>query len=170
MPAWRAEEERERLRNAVEDYSLWGPRLNEDLRSGALTEESRPERWATDVAPLDRAMVPLRVPLNTVRGVDWDWLPAGVDPGDLTSLVGRKMREPAFTSVSALERPPMRFAERPILLRMHLPAGTRVLDLARYGSAFVPERETLLPRGTSWRVGRVYREGRQWVVDCEVEP
>ncbi|MQA78547.1 MAG: hypothetical protein GEV10_08720 [Streptosporangiales bacterium] len=170
VPAWRHEQEQERLQHAVEDYSEFGPGLNRDLRDGTLTPESQPERWTSDVAPLDRAMSRIPASMDTTRGVDWDWLPAGVDPRDLTVLTGRRMREPSFTSVSARDRPPLRFGERPILLRMHLPTGTRVLDLSRYGSSFVPERERLLPRGTSWRVHRVYRRRRQWVLECEVEP
>lgn len=80
------------------------------------------------------------------------------------------MDDLGFVSVSANPTPPLEFGNRPILLRMHLPAGVRALSLAKFGSSFVPEREYLLARGSAWRVQRVYREGRQWVMDCEVEP
>lgn len=138
-----------------------------------MTPDSQPERWASDVAPLDRALqnARLQAPLDTTRGVTWDWLPPGFREGDdLTRLVGKRMDDLGFVSVSANSRPPLKFAERPILLHMRLPVGVRALSLAEFGSSFVPEREYLLARGSAWRVTRVYREGRQWVMDCEVEP
>lgn len=148
-------------------YSLVGEQINAGLRSGNVSDDDR----RAFVGPLDQLTGNrLSQPVDVVRGVGYDGLPAEVDPSDLDALEGQPIRDAGFMSTTASTSPPGKFQDRPVLLQMHLPAGTRAARLDSFGSEFAAEREVLLARGTRYVVRRVYRERGRWVLDCEVLP
>lgn len=148
-------------------YSLVGEQVNARLRRGEVTDDD----WRAFVGPLDQLTNnQLTEPVDVVRAVDYDALPPEVDRGDLGALEGRPLSSTAFMSTTSRPSPTGKFHNLPVLLRMHLPAGTRAARLDSVGSEFAAEREVLLARGTRYVVNRVYREHGRWVLDCEVLP
>lgn len=144
--------------------------MNRLLRHGDVNPST--DLWTTVVGPLDQLTARrLDEPVEVVRAVDYDAFPFLSDPSaNLPALSGRVLDDPGFMSTSALPSPRGGFADKPIEMRMHLPAGTRAGRLDSYGPEFAAERELLLARGTAYIVHRVYRERDRWVMECEVLP
>lgn len=167
--SWRHEHQHQRTRQAIHDYSEAAAALNSGLRDDSIPKDSA--TWQDIIAPLDKAIrrSSLSESITVTRAVNPDWLPAGIDAtDDLSVLQGTVIRERAFVSTSRHDPPRGGYAQRPIVLRMQIPAGAHALDLSTHGSEFAAEREMLLPRNSSWRVREVYRRGKQWIFECEV--
>ncbi|MQA79567.1 MAG: hypothetical protein GEV10_14000 [Streptosporangiales bacterium] len=142
--------------------------MNCALRQGTL--EGDDPMWDTVIGPLDQLTSErLSEPVDVVRAVDYDAFPFVTD-NDLTALETDILDDLGFMSTSAHAEPRGGFRSKPIVLRMHLPTGTRAARLDSFGSEFAAEREILLARGTSYLVQRVYREDDRWILRCEVVP
>ncbi len=98
------------------------------------------------------------------------------DPSQLPGLVGTERLDPAYTSTRMGAWPGLRDAERPVVVRLRVPAGVKALALGQFTTAH-HEAELLLPRGLTTRVVGVqrtlttqagFRTEEIWFVDEEV--
>lgn len=128
--------------------------INAALRSGNL-KKLRPEDRA-EIGRLDRAISKgvLKENILAYRGLDVSKLLG--EAGSLRDLVGKRIEDDGFVSVSASHQVAKRFADRsygkPALVKVLLPSGTRAAfaDLAKV--KYQHEAELILPRGSSFTV------------------
>lgn len=150
---------------AVKTYSQSGfdysyAYVNTWLRSEELQGSMNEAGMKKAVAALDRVLDASVTdkPTTLYRGTGWREY--GIEPEDVNeSLVGKVLQDRAYTSTTA-DRELAQEAysyDRPIL-RIKVPAGSRVLDMEKH-AAIPEEREFLLARGARYRVDRVVNEG-----------
>ena len=149
----------------LRSYSVFGhERINRALRAGE----------SPDTAEIDAAIAASMTdePMTIYRGIP------GAEElfGDLDSLVGRTIDDPAFQSFSADRSVAVQFARnglgysnvrsRGCLIELEVPSGENVLEMGRDGRR--GEHEHLLGRGRTLRITSAHREDRITVLEAEL--
>jgi hypothetical protein len=158
--------------DALDKYTQsWHGQINRELRGGAPATLEGADRV---VAGLDAlaAKGPLTEPKVLYRGVGQGNPVASLDVGELRKLRGTVTEELGFASTSTEAATAVKFTSSatPVVLEIHVPAGTRVIDVVkalekqladdaaagRVPSAAASESEFILARGYRFRVGEVF--------------
>jgi hypothetical protein len=118
--------------------------------------------------PLDRDVVVVRAESPSGLGVSQE--------SELPRLLGTERRNPRYTSTTMGAWPPLWGGDRPVVVRLRVPAGTKALYMGPFSTAH-HEVELLLPRGLTTRIIGVRSEFSTtasvkpreiWFVDMEV--
>lgn len=144
--------------------------VNGILRGGAVGGDRT--RAEASIEHIDVAMTHSQLSHDVVthRGIQ-DGRAVFGDAFD-SDMTGLRYREPAYSSTTADRRIVDSFVyagdPAPTELRIHVPAGTRAVNLSRFGEDSADEAELLLDRDTSFRVvGDRSADGRRYL-DVEV--
>jgi hypothetical protein len=157
--------------DALDKYTQsWHGQLNRELRGGA---PSTLEGTSQIISRLDALAVKgaTSEPMVLYRGVGQGDPLASLDPADLRRLRGTITEELGFASTSTDVQTAIKFTSSatPLVLEIHVPAGTRMIDVmtalekqlaadaaaGRVPSAAATESEFILARGYRFRVGEV---------------
>lgn len=152
--------------SAFQMYTGFGHQgLNKTLRQGLSDLAS----YRTVVQHLDAVLHRLTVPNNVVtwRGIG-NASPLGkMRVDDLRRLVGTRIDDAGYISTSTSRNIASNFGSS-VMLRIHVPKGTRGVYVQNTSMSSHHENELILPRGTQFTVTGVSRDRGTTIVDVDV--
>lgn len=152
---------------AIRSYTGSSNGINGALRENRLSGSG----YEKQANALDNAMRKSSVPSNVIvwRGVGGSSELLGLSPQDFMRLVGARIEDLGYGSFSVKKGVAKNFAGGNVLIRAHLPKGTKGVYVQETGlSAHTSEYELILPRGTQFTVTRVSYDGHYYIVDTEI--
>ena len=149
---------------AVQRYTGSSEGINGALRG------KNPHHYAVQVGNLDDVMEKSVVPDNflTWRGVGSGSELTNMSPTQLQALVGARIDDLGFQSWSVKYEVSTRFASGGVILRAHVPRGTRGIYVHGTELTSHQEYEFILSRGTQWTVTKVSHNGNYYIIDVEL--
>jgi hypothetical protein len=91
-----------------------------------------------------------------------------MSPQQLQRLVGARISDAGYASTSVTKNVAQNFSAGRVLIRAHLPKGTRGVYVHGTTLSSHKEYDVILPRATELTVTRVSHDGHYYIVDVEV--
>lgn len=163
--------------DAVTYYTSSFSFINEPLRKIKYIGSGKKSIFLSKVTAMTRAIdkSPLKDNMWIQRGTDEVDLGNGmklsnISESQLESLVGHTFKDHAFVSCGTAKG--KGFTSKNIIMNIYCPKGTKALyvdPISNYGNPNDSiEEETIIQRGYSYKITKLYRKGYKIYMDCDV--